>query len=189
MADNAESVSAVWARIDAWLSKHAPSVKEQLKPALSPSDLDKYEAQVGGPAPAQLKELWAISRGTDGKDVPRLIRGYPLASPATPAVDEDISNMVEGIQEMADDDEEWLDQCPATEQEVRSKKWFPIAGFGIHNFHMVSGETGRVFAVDDGDLELLAESVLDYLKTFADELESGHYRLAKEGRGLEWRAP
>lgn len=59
------TVTASWARIEAWLAEHAPASRRLLNPPVTDADLAEAEAVVGVEFPAQVRESLRCHDGLD----------------------------------------------------------------------------------------------------------------------------
>lgn len=168
-------------RIDAWLTAHAPRIKEfSLNPPAGQAEFDRLETLIGQGLPEDFKTLYRWHNGLNSEtNIGSLVYGldfYPL-------------DKVE--RELAFYRKQPVLPSKANSSAIETDHktwplWLPIADDGGGRVVLCldlspgpSGKLGQVIFLDsEEDMAILvAASTADLLKEFADDLEAGRYQL------------
>jgi cell wall assembly regulator SMI1 len=182
------TAARAYARIEAWLGKHAPNFCDALAGPASPADLKVLASLAGGSLPAAVREAYARHDGQafEAPSLVSLFAGYELLP----------------IQ-MARSEYESMCAAPPdcsleAEGPVRghywSRGWFPVTLLGgASNYHCLDfdpapgGTVGQVIEVfhDGGERRVIAGDLGEYLARFARALERGWATVADDAIVLD----
>jgi cell wall assembly regulator SMI1 len=194
-------VGDVWNRVEAWLSLHAPDIRESLLPPVGAGAVQDLEEVVKLALPTAFKTSLALHDGQDDRAPSGLFPYSTILGPA-PAWRllsvEEIDREWQMLAELSDGgDFKGNKASPATgvRPDWWNKGWLPIAGDGggdsvcIDLSPATGGSIGQIiiFHHDDGDRPVLASSFESWLTELAGNLEAGRYRYeqGKRGKNLE----
>ena len=186
-------IAALWQRLDAALTKHAPAVLETLAGPAKPEAVSKLEAEFGLALPVALKLSWAIHDGQQSEEQDRpLFADLPFFGVAS--VRAERKQMRELAKELGDLSEvddfvAWhalvADGIGQISGPVKARnydpKWLPIGSFNGDVFRYLDfdpapgGVVGQVIEVDPECVSwrVIAPSFDVLLATFVEALEAG----------------
>lgn len=159
-----QTMQAIWDRIEAWLSIHAPEVLDSLLTGVDDDDIQEIEAELGYQFPEDVRASLRLHNGTI--DV--------LA---------DIWGLL-NIDEIAE-----VQRRLSPGNSMKRPQWIPLARDGCGDFLCVDVEpepgeqAGQIIHYDHETVSSwVAPSFQALLSTFADHLEMGKYALDESGR-------
>lgn len=179
----------VWERIETWLEKNAPEVFSGLNPPASPDQISATEKFLGFQFPADVRASYLRHNGQNPAS-PTLFLGFEWLS-------------LEGIREQWTVWKDLLDggDFQGTQSEGDGKKvrndwwnpgWIPLTFLCSGDHHCLDmvpekdGTVGQIIEMwhDDGIRPVVAQSFKEWVKKFANDLESGQIVLSDEYGGL-----
>jgi cell wall assembly regulator SMI1 len=167
-----DGIHGAIARICAWMVTHdAPLLAENLADGASPEAIARAEAQLGGPLPDDLRQLWLLHDGQNewGNG---FVESYDLLSIAQ-ALDER-STLHAGLT-FAQANASWWARSGGTDEELASDHWIPFAGRDS-DLLAVHGVSGRVFACrHDDNFKVIADSFAAWLDAYVARVEADDY--------------
>ncbi len=175
-------------RLIGWMRANgAPLLVDNLAPGVSPAQLVKLQGKLGFMLPSGLRAMWLLH---DGQRKP--LNGFvgPLhLLPVAWVLNERVrtQSLLARLRARPGD---WAD-LGVTADEAGSDAWLPFAARGPTSL-VVHAVSGRVFAGDLDDdaapLALVADSVPQWLASYADSVEAGEFELLS-GHGDYHLAP
>ena len=202
-------VADSWSRIETWLGKHLPAVKESLRPGVSRADLAAFEKAVGRPLPEDVRESYRIHDGQ--RPIPGVWFGGVIFGDAVcPLLDStdsmtsksvlsewrDWAELYEDLKKTPGKLASFGKDCSSVPAEAihcdyTNPGWIPLyteegysASFGVDLDPGPKGVTGQVinFGRDDQRKYVLAWSWKQLLHEVAVELEAGNFVLKDNSR-------
>jgi cell wall assembly regulator SMI1 len=183
MADP-HDVAASWSRIKSWLRSNWPEALAELRPGASEEEIGATERHLGLMLPEEMKQFYRIHNGAGVSLFPSSDPGDPMPFTALPLeeVRADWTNWkrLVDIGEFADRSAE---AAPGVRADWWNCGWIPLASNGGGDYQCLdlapapTGTTGQVISMwhENGQRQLLAPSLSEYLRLIADGLESGKY--------------
>jgi cell wall assembly regulator SMI1 len=185
------TVTESWARIEAWLGKHAPSLLAQLPEGAKETALAKAEKAMGLSFPTGLRESWLRH---DGNGLGAgLIGNWSLLSVQHAMKEHAL--MTKLVKDGTFDGAE-ANPHPHITQAWWSPAWIPVVSSGSGHLYCVDtapppgGTPGQVilFFHDDGKRLRVATSFAAWLARIADDLEGGVYRWSAKNEAFNRHA-
>lgn len=174
-----------WQKIETWLGANVPGVMETLLPGASLQEIQRAEEILGVTLPPDVRESYAVHNGqaldenTAGYG---LVAGHELLRLAY------VTAAWRGYK--AQYDEGSFDVIPEPEPGLKddfwNPKWIPITTMGTTEHHCVDldpgpgGSVGQIILWNrDGHRIVVARSFREWMEQFAQDLEEGHYTVAR----------
>jgi cell wall assembly regulator SMI1 len=173
----------VWARIEIWLSAHAPEILEILNKGTTTEDLEKLEHTLGYVLPDDLKTSLKIHNGQD-QDAEGFLDSWELLS---------VERMLGRWTFL----KEFYDAGEFAENSVSIKgnlanewwspAWLPITDNGNGDYHYLDLTPGSTYGHiltfwhDWEERKAESESFKDWLSQFATQLEAGLFEITARG--------
>jgi cell wall assembly regulator SMI1 len=171
----------IWQRIENWLQQNSPEIMADLLPGASDDQISQLEQTTQSQLTEDVEVSYRIHNGTRGGGPPlmgnwRLLKLEQIAREWT--LQEQLS--ADGVFE--DDECEHKDPIQPV---WWNAQWIPIGSNSSGDFICLDlnpapgGNVGQVISYwhTDPDRKVLANSFRDWLTKFADDLESGQYRV------------
>jgi cell wall assembly regulator SMI1 len=189
------TVSALWFRLEAWLSRHTPSLAKGLNEGVSLAEIEAAETDLGFQLPEELRTSLQIHNG--GPVANGLVGNWDLLS---------LDNMLSMYWYMESQRARGHFGPNETLPNGRVKGywwhryWFPIVGDTDGNFLCLdldpergAGSVGQVilFLADDGDRHVIASHYAKWLDSICQGLEAGRfaYRYDEDLDVYVWEQP
>ena len=172
-----------WARIERWLTAHAPAILADIRPGASATDIRAAEAQLGYTFPEVVREWFATH---DGSTSCALLEYWDLYSLA------EVVAAWKSLKTLYDDgtfSEFESDPVGPIRREWWHPAWIPLTGEPSGNhlcLDLAPEEGGCVGQVitwvhDDSVREMVAPTFPAWFRQLADGLEAGAYKVDREG--------
>ena len=178
-------------RILTWFNHILPEVAESLNPPALQSEIDELEGLIEVKLPVGVRDLYLFANGQNSHASTGLWYGFPMLSLEEIANDWQCWNELfseDYMQEFIWSDEHSSYKDGFVKPMYANPKWIPLANdSGGNNFGLdfdpgPNGQIGQVinFGRDEFVKYVLANSFEEFLKWYADQLESGNYRISSE---------
>lgn len=170
----------IWKRIEDWLAVNNPKILNSLQPGATDAELHISEESMSIELPEDVKQSYRIHDG-QSNIAPPLMGEWRLLSLKS------IKKQWELMKELADKGQ--LTAKATSDGKVQAEwwncKWIPIAHNGAGDFHCLdldptpNGSVGQMicFWHMSEERKVIASSFQIWLKEFAEDLESGRYKV------------
>lgn len=177
-------IEAIWQRIDSWLTSNGIEAHVRLLPGAKKEDIQKIEKTVEVALPKAIKDSWQIHNGQHGLAT-ALVPPWEILS------DEGIMRFWNRMQKLMADgvfDETQAIAIGPVQAVWWHAAWVPLAHNGAGDLlcaDMAPAKNGRkgqiitVWHVRE-QREVIADSFVEWLNSFADDLEQGRYQVSGE---------
>lgn len=176
----------IWERIENWLRKNCPNNLGKLNPPVSGQIINEAESIIGVEFPTDFKDFYKIHNGEN--EFIGLFRECNLFS------FQDIIREWKELKEFYDQGgfEGWrVDECEEIENTPWNPKWIPFAKNNVDHFYLLdltdTNKFGRIIGVffeAETGRWVCAESFLQFVNQYANDLENGLYFYSEEGEAI-----
>ncbi|HEY9733755.1 MAG TPA: SMI1/KNR4 family protein [Drouetiella sp.] len=172
-------MKAAWKRFEDWLTRHAPAVLEGLYPGATAAEIEDVEKKLGVQLPQSMRDFYSIHNGQDDQS-PSFMRGTTFLK-----LDQIHSEW--SVWKDLLDKEVFIDFLSEPDSGIRSDwwnpKWIPLTYDGSGNHFCLDcdpapgGTSGQIITMwhDAPERNLQARSFEEWIRDFADGLESGRF--------------
>lgn len=179
-------------QITHWLKSNANDIYESLQPPVSDDDLKALESLIGKALPDDFKTLYRWHNGQDKADTVANFVGTMVFLGLGRIIAQYTANMNDDNyrQDIADflSDNDDIDKKVNPQGFVSKPSWLPfMSDYSRCSLYVdlqegELGKFGRVIFVDlDYDMAfVVADSIFELIKTFAEDLQAGRYQLSQE---------
>lgn len=183
----------IWLRIESWMQVNAPRVLKSLQSGASETRIIEFEDFLSITLPEDIRCSYKIHNG-QSRNGGGLIYGREFLSLQR------IKDEWEVWKELLDDgvfnDEDGKDQGSNPVPGIRnlwwSENWIPLTDDGSGNHDCIDldpaegGTVGQIITMwhDDADRSIIAPSFAEWLKQYADGLESGQLFFSRKYNGI-----
>lgn len=189
----------IWNRIEAWLQTHDPDALASLNEPASSDLISQLGAIVDVELPAELIAVYNVHNGQDeesdasglfpsGNDYGDMAHGF--ADIEKVIADHAMMTELLDLGDFAD-----IEKEPSTSIKTAAwnKRWIPVANDGGGDYHCVDldpgpeGTFGQVITVGESSTQsVIANSMTDWLRQVADEMDAGSLRLSEDYGLVRW---
>ena len=172
-------MEVAWARIELWLAEFAPEVLNSLQPGATDEQISNTEAALGVTFPEDVRASYRIHDG-QSPEGPGIMDAWEFLS---------LSRMLDewriwkGLLDGGDLADAKSEPEEGVADDWWNPKWVPLTYSGSGDHHcldlapMPGGEVGQIVLMyhDIPTRQVVAQSLGEWLKDFADDLEAGRY--------------
>jgi cell wall assembly regulator SMI1 len=172
-----------WRRIERWLTQHAPAILADMRPGASTDEIRRAEEQLGCVFPKVVREWYSLHNGSESCALLEYWDFYSLAETIT------AWRSLKQIYDTGFFDEFHSDPVGPIRTEWWHPAWIPVTGEprGDHLCLDLApargGRKGQVISWlhDESVREIVAPTFTAWFEQLADGLESGKYKVDREG--------